>query len=166
MVFMSFTKDNHFKFGYDKRWFVPRTNAAQRYTVDFGKCQREPKSWLYENIQAARLIAESTDLPIHILYSGGIDSEVTVMSFLEAKIPITADIMFFNDNLNWHDISYAVSFCNDNNVPFRVHDLNIQQFLEGQMYDYAASTRCTSPQLCATMWLVDVKTRGNLAAIR
>ena len=152
---MSFTKDNHFKFGYDHRWFVPRNNPEQRYTVLFDHCQREPLSWRDECIEAARLIGQGTDDPIHVLYSGGIDSEVTVMSFLEAGVSITADIMCFEDDLNQHDVRYAFEFCRSHNVPFKVHNLNIRKFFAGQMYDYADVTHCASPQLCATMWLVD-----------
>ncbi len=152
---LCFTKNNHFKFGYNGKWFVDRIDKNQKFTVEFGKCEHPPLDWRQESILAAQAIANSTDLPISILYSGGVDSEVTIMSFMAAKIPFTAQIMRFNDDINYHDIRYALDFCNKHDLKYNVHDIDIIKFFEGEMYDYAAATHCLSPQLCATMWLVD-----------
>jgi hypothetical protein len=148
------TFQNHFKFGYDGHWYVPRANPRQRYTTAFGTCSTVT-DWHEECLTAARLIRDDTDLPIHVLYSGGIDSEVALLSFLDAGIPITADIMRFKDDLNGHDIQYALEFCRSRSVPHVIHDLDIVAFFENDMHAYAAATRCVSPQLCATMWLID-----------
>lgn len=149
------TENNHFKFGYDYRWFEPRTDAKQRYTVAFGTARRPVFDWRTECIIAARTIAEVADGPIDLLLSGGIDSEVAAQSFLLAGIPFTAHILRFADGINWHDIQYAVQFCQSRYLPYVLHDLDILKFLAGDMYRYAAATQSVSPQLCAVMWLVD-----------
>lgn len=152
---MFYTKDNHFKFGYDGCWFQTRTHAAQRYTIEFGRCHQVPQDWRTETVNAARSIAGTAEQPIHVLYSGGIDSEVTLLGFLAGDVPVTADIMRFAHGLNDHDICYAVAFCQRHAVPYHIHEIDIVEFFAGPMYEYAAISHCVSPQLCATMWLVD-----------
>lgn len=152
---LNYTKDNHFKFGYnDKPWFEERTNQKQKFVMNVGQAGSND-NWRQSTILAAEQIACSTDLPIHILYSGGIDSEVAVLAFLETNESFSVDIMKFEHGLNDHDIRYAVEFCEQHDVPYKIHGLDILTFFEGKMYDYAALTHCVSPQLCATMWLVD-----------
>jgi hypothetical protein len=149
------TENNHFRFGYDHRWFEPRTDASQRYTVAFGRTRRQVFDWRTECIIAACTIAEVADGPIDLLLSGGIDSEVAAQAFLLAGIPFTAHILRFADGINWHDIQYAVRFCEAHDVPHVLHDIDILKFLENDMYRYASQTQSVSPQLCATMWLID-----------
>ena len=151
---MNLTHKNHFKFGYNEEWFRSRQNAEDVYTVKFGRCKRKPKDFRTESMKAAQLIGENSD-HIHVLYSGGVDSEVAMLSFMVAKIPVTAAIMRFDNNYNAHDITYAVRFCERNQVSYKLYDINIVKFLENKALDYMVATKCTSPMTAATMWLVD-----------
>lgn len=152
---MNYTEGDHFKFGFDYEWYVPRSDASQRYTVAFGAASRPPLDWRSECIIAARKIADAADAPIDLLFSGGIDSEVAAQAFVAAGVPFTAHVLRFADHLNWHDIQYAVAFCEATGVPYRLHDLDILAFFEADLYSYARLSHSVSPQLCATMWLVD-----------
>ena len=149
------TENNHFKFGYDHQWFVPRSDASERYTVAFGTVSRQVFDWRTECLIAATKIADAADGPIDLLLSGGIDSEVAAQSFLAAGIPFTAHTLRFADGLNWHDIQFAVRFCATHKVAHVLHDLDIRQFLADEMYRYASITQSVSPQLAAAMWLID-----------
>lgn len=150
----SLTHNNHFKFGYNEEWYRSRQCKEDVFTVQFGHCSRTPNSFRYESIEAARLIGENaTD--IQVLYSGGLDSEACMLSFMAAKVPIKAAIMRFNSNLNEHDIVYAVRFCERNRVPYILYDIDILDFLENTAIDYMEATHCTSPMTAATMWLSD-----------
>ena len=123
--------------------------------VMYGRCETEPGDFATASIRAARLIGETADGPIHVLFSGGADSEVTMRSFLAAKVPITAAIMRFKDGLNEHDIGFAIRFCEHHEVPYRLYDIDILKFFDERVWDYTVATRCNAPMMAATMWLVD-----------
>ena len=152
---VTLSHQNHFKFGYNGEWFRPRQSPQDVYTVSYGRCEREPGSFLEESIRAARLIGEAADAPIHVLFSGGVDSEVAMQCFLAAKVPITAAIMRFANDLNQHDIAFAVRFCERHAVPYQFYDLDIEAFIRNRLLDYTIPVRCNAPMLAATMWLID-----------
>jgi hypothetical protein len=65
-------------------------------------------------ISAAKL---ANGRPIYILYSGGIDSEVQCLGFMDAGIPFTAITCRFTNFPNDHDTVYADRFCQQFNLP-------------------------------------------------
>lgn len=152
---VTLSHQNHFKFGYNGEWFRLRQSPQDVYTVSYGRCQTEPGSFLDESIRAARLIGEVADGPIHVLFSGGVDSEVVMQCFLAAQVPVTAAIMRFANDLNQHDIAFAVQFCERHSIPYRFYDLDIEAFIHNRLLEYTIPVRCNAPMLAATMWLVD-----------
>lgn len=59
--------------------------------------------------------------------SGGIDSEVTAETFYELDIPFRAVIQRLFKGANDHDIVYAVKYCKDRGIPFKVVDLSLDK---------------------------------------
>ncbi len=149
------TDRNHFEFGYDYRPFSFRQNKDEEWFVRYGKCKREPFDFKSECLRTAQTIRQNTKAPIHIMFSGGVDSEVVLRSFVESKIEVSAAILRFKNDLNIHDISWAVIACEALQVPYRFYDLDILNFWENQAFKYATPTYCVTPQLISTMWLVD-----------
>jgi len=147
--------NNHFKFGYNQIPFNFRISAMDKWWVSYGKCERPTFSFKEECLQTARQIQRDAGQKITVLFSGGADSEVALQSFLLAKIPVRAAILRFKNDLNIHDISYAVIACEKWGVPYHFFDLDLLQFWENQLFDYANPTYCITPQLLTTMWLVD-----------
>ncbi|MFN0245626.1 MAG: hypothetical protein ACKV2T_01875 [Kofleriaceae bacterium] len=90
-----------------------------------------------------------------MLASGGIDSEVVLQSFVFANIPVTAAILRFSDGSNFHDIRYAIRFCETYQVPYRLLSLDIETFLANDALAYAERTQCVHAMLLATMWAMD-----------
>ena len=152
---VTLSHQNHFKFGYNGEWFRLRQSPQDVYTVSYGRCEREPGSFLEESIRAARLIGEVADGPIHVLFSGGVDSEVAIRCFLAAEVPVTAAIMRFDHGINGHDIAFAVRCCDRYGIPYRFYDLDIEAFFRERLLDYTIPVRCNAPMMAATMWLVD-----------
>ncbi len=150
-----YTHRNHFKFGYNGDWFANRSRPAEEFTVAYGECTRRPGDFRSECIRAARLVRDSTELPLNVLFSGGADSEVVVRSFAAAGIATKISILRFRDGLNQHDIRYAIDFCEQAGLAFEFVDLDLLKFWENELFDYAEKSSCVSPQHCATMWLCD-----------
>jgi len=139
------THKNHFKFGYkDDKWYAK-----------YGRCEREPYDFRRECVETAKLIGRSTDLPIYVLLSGGVDSEVVARSFMEAKVPFSCVIAKYNNDINKYDIDYAFDFVKKYNIPYYIFHLDVVDFWEEYLDTYALKTDCTSPQLPVIMWLSD-----------
>jgi hypothetical protein len=147
---------NHFRFGYNDVWFSERRLPEDAWSVSYGRCERIVGDWRSECIETARLIRQATDLDLWVLFSGGIDSEVALQSFMFAGIKVRAAITCFDNDLNRHDVRYAVKFCETHEVPYRLLRVDVERFVEsGEALSYAARTRCLQPQLLHTMWAMD-----------
>ncbi len=147
---------NHFRFGYDGRWFVARPSPFAAFEVAYGRSPHLPADWRAACLDTARLIRAATEADLWVLFSGGLDSEVVVQAFLFAGIPVRVAITRFADDLNRHDIAYAIRFCESHQVPYRMLDIDIRRFFEsGAALDYALRATCVQPQLLHTMWAMD-----------
>jgi len=150
------TYKNHYRFGYDDiNNFQFRENEYQRYTVEFGRANYI-HSFKQESINAAKQIhSDANGRPIFISYSGGVDSEYIVYTFLEAKIPFEIITARFKKNLNEYDFNYVKKSCDRNHLKLNIINIDIEKFLEVEMIDYANATQCCSPQFPMHMYLWD-----------
>ena len=147
---------NHFRFGYDGRWFVARPSPFASWEVAYGRAHAVPVDWRAACIDTARLLRAASDHDLWVLSSGGIDSEVVLQSFMFAGIPVRVAITRFARDLNRHDIVHAIRFCEAHQLPYRLLDIDIELFFEsGAALDYALRASCVQPQLLHTMWAMD-----------
>lgn len=157
MKMLELTEKNHFCFGYNGIPFANRQGRDDKWFVRYGQCQRAPHSFADECVATARAIAHSAGmLPIWVLFSGGIDSEVVARSFLKAGIDFKIAILRFSEDLNIHDISYAVIVCENLGIPYKFFDLDPNSFFPSDLARmYARETGSITYQLLPTMWLMD-----------
>ena len=157
------THKNHFEFGFtngaaNEQVRAPvsfRDSSDDQWFVRYGRCQRMPGSFREECLQTARRIRENTGLPIDLFFSGGVDSEVALRSFLEAGIDVRVLSLRFKNDLNAHDVEWVKRSCLALGVTPRFVDLDLLKFWETEGLGYAERTQCVSPQLLSTMWLAD-----------
>jgi Asparagine synthase len=150
-----YTKQNHFTFGYNNRPFTDRQSPDDQWTVSYGSVDREPGTFREETVQAAKMIRESTDLPLYVLLSGGCDSEVVLRAFHEARIPVRVVIAEFKNRLNIHDVSYAHIVVHKLQLPCQVIEIDIEKFFEQEAFDYADRTMCANGAMLLLHWLMD-----------
>ena len=62
-----------------------------------------------------------------ISLSGGIDSEVTAEAFYQCKIPFRAVIQRLFKGANDHDIIFAVKYCQERDIPFKIINLSLEE---------------------------------------
>lgn len=62
-----------------------------------------------------------------ISLSGGIDSEVTAEAFYQCGIPFRAVIQRLFKGANDYDIIFAVKYCQQRNIPFKIVDLSVEK---------------------------------------
>ncbi|MBC7465174.1 MAG: hypothetical protein H7256_04220 [Bdellovibrio sp.] len=144
------TEDNHFQYGH----------VEGHPTVFFAKVNpptRPVQSGLEEAVIAAKKIHQLAGAKkINLCVSGGIDSEVMLISFLEAKIPFEATILKFKDDLNDFDIFNVIEFCQQRNIETTLLELDVLNFFETKQHlEYGKKYRCQSPQIAVHLWLLD-----------
>jgi hypothetical protein len=150
-----YTDRNHFRFGYDGKWFTQRSSGEQKWTVAYGPCTRPVKDWRTENTDAARLIWERHKDPC-LLFSGGLDSEIALRAFIDAGVPVKVYTIRFENGLNWHDTKYAGDACEALGVRQHFLDLNLGDYAaSGEADHYGNIAHAPAPEVTISMWAAD-----------
>jgi len=132
------------------------TNKSGGYTVRMGRCSRTPLSFKKEAIKTARLIREHAgDRDIWLSYSGGIDSEFMVRTFIEAGVDFKIATAVLSNDKNSYDLSHSRQFCQKLNLNLHEVKIDLADFFETELEGYAVNTQCVSPQFPVHMKLWD-----------
>lgn len=167
-----YTHKNHLKFGYSNDWYKyeksPESNRD--FTIKFGQCS---EAWnqnhlrgvrhltLFKNecVRAAELIvakARKEGTHVNICLSGGIDSEIVIRSFMETKAHFNVSIMNMKGNKNLHDISYAIVFCQQHKIKYRIYDVDVEKLSsDGTLTRYSSGIKSIALPYCLLMWFID-----------
>jgi hypothetical protein len=115
------------------------------FEIKFQKVARPHGNWKEECLKTAQHIKNSTDKPIIVALSGGIDGEIVCRSLMESGIYFEAATFVHDGGTNDHDTIYAKKFCVDNNIKHHLLPLNIDKFITEyveryKIEDYVAGT--------------------------
>jgi hypothetical protein len=106
-----------------------------------------------ESALAAEEVYNFRNGKLHILYSGGIDSEFVLNLFLHLGMEIIPVIIDLKPNYNNYDIRYALEFCKSKNINPIIIDIDFDKFVKsGQILDIARESRSSIYQRPATAW--------------
>jgi len=155
-----YTLNNHHKYGFEGELYLHKhdSNKYKKWFCNYGKCSYTPDSdWREECIKTAHLIKKNNpDELLNVCFSGGLDSEVVIESFNAAKIPIVITILRLKDDLNKHDIDYAINYCKENNLTYTLFELDFDWYMRsGNLKKYADLYRTTSFVTICLMWFMD-----------
>lgn len=96
---------------------------------------------------------------VEVCYSGGLDSELSLISCLHNKIPVRAITMrIFTGEvlLNTHDVYYSESFCREHNVEQKFVDLDIVKYFEtGDYIEVLRPYKIKSAASALQIWLLN-----------
>jgi hypothetical protein len=137
---MYITHNNHLQFGWGEGTFN-FDNKFGEFWAKFGAATRTPGSFRQECVTAAKLISESARQPLLIFFSGGIDSEVVVRSFQEARVPFEIAVIKYkyqaDDHVNEHETRRAYEIAIEHDIKCHTVTVDLEQVFKGQI-----------PQLC------------------
>jgi hypothetical protein len=154
---MSFVNyKNTFVWGFNDIPFTFRKKDSDKFFVQYGKLTREPLPWREECIATAKLIYDEAngEIPI-IFFSGGMDSQVVAEAFRLSGVPFKIVTIRLNDSWNWHDMRFAVDYCEEYNLEHIILDIDLIKFWENEAWDYGAPVQSWSPQFCVVSWAID-----------
>lgn len=96
---------------------------------------------------------------VEVLYSGGLDSELVLLSCIKNNIPVIAITMVIKiDGLvvNTHDLYYAEKFCRENDVIHKLIELDADKFFQdGEYLKYLTPYYITEPHVATHLWLFE-----------
>lgn len=96
---------------------------------------------------------------VEVLYSGGTDSELVLLTLLKAKIPFTAVTMIIKVDgciLNTHDLYYSEKFCREHNIEQKKIEFDADSFYgNGDHLGYLVPYRITEPHVASHFWLIE-----------
>lgn len=193
MKSIEYTWKQHFQFGYaipghpqvekNVRWLARRERSEDVFVAKYGRCEQEIATWRQANVEAAcRILLECKQHSLRplILYSGGLDSEIVLFSFLEARKSLGAaglldpnfqiDVVTLrltegsNRDLNQHDILHVKKFrarldefqFSDEGLRFLERELDIAAYWASQEFlSLALSAQVVSPIIVSQLWLCE-----------
>ena len=127
------------------------------FTTELTECQYE----LGRNVDDIFYdhLVDRPNSPVELLYSGGLDSEIVLMSLLKNKISVEAMTMVITIKgaiLNVVDLYYSEKFCRENNVKQNLFYFDAIDFYEGNKYlEYLLPYSITEPHVASHFWLIE-----------
>jgi hypothetical protein len=127
------------------------------FTTELSECQFEPGRNL-DDIFYDHLI-DRPNSPVELLYSGGLDSELVLMSLVKNKIPVEAMTMVITIKgaiLNVVDLYYSEKFCRENNVKQNLFYLDADELYNSDKYlEYLLPYNIIEPHVASHFWLIE-----------
>lgn len=128
------------------------SGTGPTWRLDFSPATRPVRPYWEEINEMAEYMYANKTGKIHLLYSGGMDSEFCFNLFLEKGFDFTPVVIRLNPNHNNHDLKYAMDFCESKGVKPLVYDVDFDHFVKsGKIVEVAESMQCAGHQIPTTM---------------
>lgn len=129
---MIFTSENNwYSWSYGNGPKFGRQQSNDKLQTHYEKFNGYVSSFSKEMTNAAASTLEHyPNLRPSILFSGGVDSEIVLRSYLKIGANPKVYIIRYENDYNIYDVSYAVTICSLLNVDYTIVDFNLQKFYE------------------------------------
>ena len=122
----------------------------------FASLKLDSESTLQYRISAAKsAAAQLGDNPV-LCFSGGVDSQAMLQCWREAGLKFDVAILEFENNLNKHDVSIALEYCNAHGIEPIILNLKVIQFLTRDCIELGTKYKCTSPHFITHYKMFDM----------
>jgi hypothetical protein len=112
-----------------KNNFIQPTGSGDTWTLNIKPLPTKFDNYFIESCRAAEEIYDLKEGPLHVMYSGGADSEYALNVFLHMGMEITPVIVRLSSDFNKHDLDYAFKFCQRKNITPTIIDINFEEFV-------------------------------------
>lgn len=152
-----YTEDNHFKFGYsDSEPYSVRLSKEQTFCFQYGVVKDRTLSWSEANQIAAKKIFDNKVGSIYILLSGGMDSEVCLLSFLQQKLPVKTISLRFKKYSHPDEMQHIERIKQQYNISHEYVDIDLESLLESSDFlSTVEPVKCVSPIIGCHLWLAN-----------
>ena len=146
---MIFTSENNwYKWQYDDQELFGRQTGNAKFKTCYGKFNGIVHDFKTElEKAAASTLDHYPGLRPQIFFSGGVDSELILRSYINIGANPEVFIVRYEDDLNMHDISYAIIICNLLGVKYNIIDFNLQKFYENDAEIVSNQAQIDEPEM-------------------
>jgi hypothetical protein len=134
-----------------KNNYICATGTGSEFTVTVDSLPIKFDNYYLESCKAAEEIYNLKQGKLHLMYSGGVDSEYALSVFLSLGMDVTPVIVRMVPDYNTHDFNYAITFCNSKNITPVIIDIDLRKFVtSGKILDIAKIMRSSVYQYSTT----------------
>lgn len=150
MIYTS--SNNWYSWSYNGKKFSRSMSKDDIFSTEFNIKINSCLSFKEELINASKNILDSyPNITPCIMFSGGVDSEIVLRSFIEIGANPKVFIFRYENDYNIYDVSYAITVCSLLNVDYKIIDFNLKKFYENDaeiVSEHSQVDRATAlPQL-------------------
>ena len=152
------SENNWYYWSYGTLPAFSRQSGLLPFTTTFSQYTGPVSSFKDELCKAASSTIDHATDKITVLFSGGVDSEIMLRSFLDVGYTPNIIIARYENDYNLYDVSYAVTICSMLNVSYRILDFSLQKFYEHdaeRVSDISQIDRPAALPYCKLLELVD-----------
>ena len=117
-----------------KNNFIRPVGTGPTWKLDIKTLPKKFNNYFIEACQAAEEIYDLKQGKLHVMYSGGVDSEYALSIFLHMGMDVVPVIIKMG-NFNNHDTEYAFSFCQKKNINPLIVDIDFKEFVQSGKFD-------------------------------
>ena len=90
-----------------------------------------------------------------ILFSGGVDSEIVLRTYLDIGVNPDIYIFRYEDDINIADISYAIALCTTLGIEYKLIDFNLKKFYENDAESLSENAQIDFPRALPQLKFID-----------
>lgn len=162
-----YSLNDHYRWGWGEgsEWFnvLQPDHGLQRLSL--GSCTRPHEGFRVECTKVAEHLGSLFSKPTLIGLSGGFDSQVACLSFMEAKVPFRPVILHLRSSdgttYNQHDIDGAFEFCKKFNLDPLIEHLDLERFYKTYTPRLTRDYRLSNPRTMVQLYLIEKYGRSN-----
>jgi hypothetical protein len=155
MIYLNENNWYTWHYGTDKKT-LRQTNSSLPFYTHYKKTKNKILDFKTELDNAASSILDHyPNIKPCIFFSGGVDSELLLRSYLNVGANPNVYIFRYENDYNLYDVSYAVTICNLLNVKYHIIDFNLQKFYENDAEKISEESQIDIPKALPHLKFMD-----------
>lgn len=151
------SENNWYSWNYgDNERFGRQSDNLPFYT-NYGKLEKPLRSFKQELLDAAKSTLDHyPGLRPCVFFSGGVDSELVLRSYIEIGSNPEVYIVRYEKDLNLYDVSYAVAICSSLQVDYHLIDFSLESFYQNDAEKISEDAQIDRPSMLPHLKFTEV----------
>jgi len=150
------SENNWYQWQYGSDPLFGRQTGNNELKTIYTKIDRPLLSFKEELLMAAKSTLDHyPGLRPCVFFSGGVDSELILRSYMAIGANPKVYIVRYEDDLNIYDVSYAVTVCSILNVDYTIVDFNLKKFYENDAVKVSEDAQIDRPRMLPHLKFTD-----------
>lgn len=152
----NFTQDNWYSWHYADKDKFGRQESDDKLFTEYSSFSGHVGTFKEELEKAASSTLDSyPGLRPNIFFSGGVDSELIVRSYLNIGANPKIYIVRYKNDLNIYDVSYAITVCSALGIDYTLVDFDLESFYENEALTISREAQIDRPRMLPHLKFTD-----------